>query len=76
MVASFEAAKPPPRNYFVPNFGLDHDILASQKNTKDAESKFKHELAASFETPKGHPVDYFVPNFGLDHDIITSQKNL
>jgi len=76
MAASFKAPKPHPQNYFVPNFGLDHDILAAQKSTKDAEKKFDHEFVASFKTPKGHPKDYFVPNFGLDHDIVTSQKNL
>ena len=25
-----EGPKPPPMDYFVPNFGMDHDILASE----------------------------------------------
>ena len=28
-----------PKDYFVPNFGVDHEIKASLKNTKDAEAK-------------------------------------
>ena len=28
-----------PKDYFVPNFGQDHEIKASLKNTKDAEGK-------------------------------------
>jgi len=63
-------------NYFVPNFGLDHTIKASLKNTKDAEEKLKHVMAASFDTPKGHPKDYYVPNFGKDIDIKVAQANL
>ena len=27
-------------NYFVPNFGLDHDILDSQQNLKEMEHKY------------------------------------
>jgi len=34
MVASFKAAKPPPRDYFVPNFGIDQDIKDAQANIK------------------------------------------
>jgi hypothetical protein len=26
-----------PRNYFVPNFGIDEDILSTEKNIADAE---------------------------------------
>ena len=31
---------PKPKDYDVPNFGIDHDIEASNKNLKDAEGKF------------------------------------
>ena len=61
--------------YFVPNFGVDSDILASQENTANAEAKIGKKFAASFKKPKGHPVDYFVPNFGVDQDIKQTQKN-
>ena len=32
-----------PMNYFVPNFGLDHHIIASQVNEKNAEKSLNHE---------------------------------
>jgi len=35
-----DAPDAPPRNYFVPNFGLDSDINASLKNLHEGESKF------------------------------------
>jgi len=31
-----------PKDYFVPNFGMDVDVAASLKNTKDAETGLKH----------------------------------
>ena len=30
----------PPRNYFVPNFGIDNDVRDSLKHLKDGEAKF------------------------------------
>ena len=36
------APKGHPTGYFVPNFGLDHDIEATQSHTKNAESSLKH----------------------------------
>jgi hypothetical protein len=63
-------------NYFVPNFGLDHNIKASLANTANAEERLKHKFTATFEKPKGHPMNYKVPNFGVDHDIKTTQANI
>jgi len=31
-----------PKDYFVPNFGMDVDVKASLKNTKDTEARLKH----------------------------------
>ena len=31
-----------PRDYFVPNLGVDRDILTTQKNLGEYELKFKH----------------------------------
>jgi hypothetical protein len=31
-----------PKDYFVPNFGMDHDIVASESNLKNAEKSLKH----------------------------------
>jgi hypothetical protein len=63
-------------DYFVPNFGVDQDIIATHKNIAAAENKYKHKMHATFKKPKGHPVDYFVPNFGVDHDIKATTTNI
>ena len=76
MKASFTAAKGHPKDYFVPNFGIDSDVAASQKNLKDTEGKLDVKMQASFKPPKGHPQDYFVPNFGVDQDIKDAQKSI
>ena len=34
-----------PRNYFVPNFGLDEDIVSTQKNIADAEALDEQRVA-------------------------------
>jgi len=39
MEASFKAPKGHPVDYYVPNFGLDADILVAQKNIADQEKK-------------------------------------
>lgn len=30
------------KDYFVPNFGADHDIITTQANLKNTEAKLKH----------------------------------
>ena len=35
-----DAPDPPPRNYFVPHFGIDSDIGTSLKNLNDNEAKY------------------------------------
>ena len=40
---------PPKRNYFVPHFGDDSDILAAKKNIADAEAGLGHQMEASFD---------------------------
>jgi len=42
-------------DYFVPNFGVDEDIVATQEHTKKAEGDLKHVMHASFKKPKGPP---------------------
>ena len=37
MKASFKKPKENPKDYFVPNFGIDHDILDAQANIKSLE---------------------------------------
>jgi len=65
----------PPRDYFVPHFGEDHEITATKKNIKDAETRLGHILDTS-PPPDDPPRDYFVPHFGIDNDIVDSVNNL
>ena len=76
MKATFKKPEAPNRDYFVPHFGEDEDILSSKEHIAASEKEHKHELKATFDKPKDHPMDYFVPNFGVDHDVITTQNNL
>ena len=69
MQASFKTPKGHPKDYFVPNFGVDKDVLTTQKHISEAEKERGVKFNASFKTPKGHPKDYYVPNFGQDKDI-------
>lgn len=64
-------------NYFVPDFGVDNDVLNTQKHLADSEGKLGHKLFATFKKSEGHPVDYFVPNFGADqNDVRLTQSNI
>jgi hypothetical protein len=45
-----EGPKPPPRDYFVPNFGMDHDIKSTFTDLKVAEAMWNH--AWAFKTPE------------------------
>ena len=42
MNASFDKPKAPPRDYFVPNFGVDHDILTNHNSLNEAEKITGH----------------------------------
>ena len=63
-----------PKNYAVPNFGVDSDILDSQQNLHNVEIDFGHNLNLKAGGSKntgtddfdGHPMNYKVPNFGVD----------
>ena len=65
-----------PVNYWVPNFGMDKEIVESLSSTKASEEEGKHELATTFDKPKAPPRDYFVPNFGVDHDVAMTDLNI
>ncbi|MFN9898851.1 MAG: hypothetical protein ACK55Z_08690, partial [bacterium] len=65
-----------PINYPVPNFGVDHDIVETQKSIAAAEKKLKSHFHATFKKPAGHPVNYKVPNFGVDSDIKDTHASL
>lgn len=61
-------------NYPVANFGVDKDILATEKHLKDVETK----LGKWNIKPKGQEIkmDYKVNNFGQDSDISMSLESL
>ena len=46
MVATFKKPKGHPVDYFVPNFGMDHDIKTSLKNTAEVENAMKKKSLA------------------------------
>ena len=62
-------------DYPVPNFGEDHEIIASKKHLNAMELKYG-EWKYPGPKAKGPPQNYFVPNFGVDEDIKASLKNL
>jgi len=59
----------------VPNFGVDKEILATQRHISEAEKKLGTKLSAN-KKDKDHPMDYKVPNFGIDTDIKQTQRSL
>lgn len=67
-----------PMNYFIPNFGLDHDMVETKKSYELEQDLKKHDwvIPDPKSLPAPHPTDYFVPNFGLDHDIVSSISDL
>jgi len=74
------AADPPPRNYFVPNFGVDHDISDTHNSLSLMENKMGHwNWPPPGAHPNGgpdHPQDYFVPHFGEDQDVINTKASI
>jgi len=70
---------PYPMNYFVPNFGRDHDINSTWASLDWAEQDLDHKFnpKSKKEVKKdAHPVDYKVADFGLDEDVVITQKNI
>jgi hypothetical protein len=73
-----------PKNYAVPNFGVDTDILDSQRNLHNTEINLGHDLNLKVGGSRntgvddfdGHPMNYKVPDFGMDRDILDSLSNL
>ena len=75
------AAGPDPikRNYFIPNFGKDHDIVDSAASLGIAETQLKHKMVIPKSTRAkdlGVPAVHLPPNSEkLDSDIVTTLKN-
>lgn len=80
MTANFGDLKAPvnPRNYFVPNFGIDQDIIDVHRSIKGSEKKLGQKFTADFGLQKAavNPRDYVVPDFGLDINIKDAQSNI
>ena len=72
------APSPPkghPVDYFVPNFGKDFDIKATEKHVLDSETKLNHKWTPVLKGDP-HPTDYFVPKLGLDRDILDASASI
>ena len=82
--AALKKGESHPKNYAVPNFGVDSDILDSQQNLHHAEIDLNHDLnlkaggsvSTGVDDFDGHPMSYKVPDFGIDRDILDSLSNL
>jgi hypothetical protein len=63
-------------NYPVPNFGVDKDIVATEKHLKDMEAKLgKWDMKPKTKGPE-FKMNYKVNDFGVDHDISDSLSSL
>ena len=73
--ATFDKPVTPPRDYFVPNFGKDKDLVMTDLNLAEAEEQHGKKLEVA-EPQKEIPRNYFIPNFGKDKEIIATQKHI
>jgi len=71
----FDPPKPPPQDYFVPNFGQDHDVQTTLSNAKHAEKRLGHKFVGA-KPADPPPRDYFVPDFGQDHDVKNTRASI
>ena len=60
-----------PTNYYVPNFGVDHNILTTMNSLKIAERGAKKSLKANF-AQMDKPTDMRVIDLGQDEEIKNS----
>lgn len=64
-----------PMDYYVADFGKDHDLSHNDASLNTAETMLGHKWKWTKATDDVKK-DYFVPNFGMDKDIADSLKNL
>lgn len=80
MTASFadKTAAVNPRNYVVPDFGVDQDIINVTTSINNTEAKLKKSFTADFGATAApvNPRDYKVPNFGVDQDILNVKNSI
>ena len=60
-------------DYFVPHFGMDHDIADSLAHTAELE-KVHGKWTPTEKGPGDKP--YTVPNFGMDVDMINAKESI
>merc|ERR1711934_843991 len=67
-----------PKDYGVPHFGMDRDIMGSLDNLAVAEGIVKHQWAGIDKAKYSNPAKKVMYNFApkLDGDIIDSKANL
>ena len=78
-VPDFEEVGSHPVNYFVPDFGVDRDIINVTDAISQSEKVLKKDLHADFKADKpgvATPRNYFVPDFGVDHDIKATTSSI
>jgi hypothetical protein len=71
-VPEFETHSDHPVNYFVPDFGVDQEIIDATNAIKVSEKALKKDFNASFgftDSTVATPRNYVVPDFGVDKDI-------
>jgi hypothetical protein len=80
MRASFgdKTAAVNPRDYVVPDYGVDQDIINVTTSIKNTEKKLNKTFTADFGQVAAsvNPRDYFVPHFGVDQDIKNVKNSL
>ena len=64
-----------PVNYYVPNFGVDHNILTTMNSLKIAERGAKKELKANFAQME-KPKDMRIVDLGKDEDVMNAALSI
>lgn len=69
--------KDPDRDYFVPNFGHDQEVLDVNQSIAAGEAQHNHKFVVKDED-KAEDIkrNYFVPHFGADRDMDETKKSL
>ena len=73
IVPKKDQPKPHPQDYFVPNFGRDPDIIASENSLGVAEEQLKHKWDFQFtEKKKNEVVPFHMGPHVMDDDIAST----
>ena len=71
-----ENKDPHPMDYFVPNFGKDHEIAANDGSLAWAEKYLKHHWIPAEKPKPEDPIMYAGKDTPLDGDMVASLKHL